>query len=93
MGMRAVVVVTGLGGLNLACSGLLGGACEDTVMGSSCWPDGRSCMIEGQESNCGLNGFECEDGKWRDIMTYCNPPPLPSPAEPEETPPVPPPPK
>jgi len=36
----------------------------------------RECMLKG---GCGLNGWRCENGHWRELMTYCNPPPPPQP--------------
>jgi hypothetical protein len=36
----------------------------------------RQCFIPGQADDCGLNGYECDDGEWRGLMTYCNPPPM-----------------
>jgi len=76
---RAAVVVVGLGGLHLACAGLVpGSTCtpDSITEGDSCWIE-RDCMIAGHEDDCGLNGFRCEDGEWQELMTYCNPPPLP----------------
>lgn len=40
----------------------------------------KSCVGDGEPSACGLNGYSCHDGKWREDFTYCNPPgPAPSP--------------
>ena len=81
MRLAPIVIVTGLGAVNLACSGIMSttsASCGTIKKGSRCWPDERTCMIAGQESNCGLNGYECNDGKWDDLMTFCNPPPLPA---------------
>ena len=70
-----MVAITGVGGISLACGG-----------GLPCGPlpaADRSCIIERQCSlvmnndPCGLNGYACEDGEWREQFTYCNPPPLP----------------
>jgi hypothetical protein len=36
----------------------------------------RTCMLK---EGCGLNGWRCDNGQWREIMTYCNPPPPPQP--------------
>jgi hypothetical protein len=50
---------------------------------AACCPDairaGEPCSFVDQcpgqgKPGCGLNGFRCEDGKWRELMTYCNPP-------------------
>ena len=80
MRLVPIVIVTGLGALNLACSGIMSTtseSCRELKKGTSCWPDEKTCWIPGQESDCGLNGYECKEGKWDDIMTFCNPPPLP----------------
>ncbi|MDG1478828.1 MAG: hypothetical protein P8R54_04520 [Myxococcota bacterium] len=80
MRLRAYVVVTGLGALNLACAGLTSrtdASCAEITSGSDCWPEERTCMIAGQEQDCGLNGYECTDGAWQEQMTFCNPPPQP----------------
>ncbi|MBL0219817.1 MAG: hypothetical protein IPQ07_38880 [Myxococcales bacterium] len=39
----------------------------------------QSCHIA---DGCGLNGFECRDGKWQEQMLLCNPPP-PAPPSPK----------
>lgn len=40
----------------------------------------KSCVGDGEPSACGLNGYTCHDGKWREDFTYCNPPGLLPPA-------------
>lgn len=78
MGLRfkSVVVVTGLGSLSLACGGLTGD-CETIQAGDSCLVPDQRCLLDGRETECGINGYECRDGKWRALMTRCNPPPPP----------------
>ena len=93
MSFKAYVVVTGLGGLNLACSGVLvGGDCESLKAGDSCWIEGSACEFE-NATNCGLNGYHCDDGEWRRSIRYCNPPSLPTEKPPAEPPPAEPPPE
>ncbi len=73
MKMRHVMVVSSLG--SLACGGAL---CPSEIQqGESCMLDELTCPVEGNEDGCGLNGYRCEDGEWRELMTYCNPPPPP----------------
>ncbi len=68
---------------------LAGGACATTCpekinAGDSC-SGTRECKLK---DGCGLNGYRCENGKWRELMTYCNPPgpePVPPPV-PSSTP-------
>jgi len=83
MKMRPLFLITGLG--SLACGG--GVLCPSEIQqGDSCMPSGLVCPAEGNEDGCGLNGYECEDGSWREQMTYCNPP---APLPPEPPPPEP----
>src|SRR5579859_207756 len=42
----------------------------------------RACKLK---EGCGLNGWRCENGQWREIMTYCNPPPPQPPPQPSAT--------
>ena len=61
--------------------------CKATQRDTACEPDQRCHIADG----CGLNGFECRDGKWHEQMTLCNPPPPgsevapPAPAPPPAT--------
>ena len=70
-----VVMISGLS--SLACGGLAGGVvCPSTpIAGESCLIDGLTCLDTENADGCGLNGHRCEDGAWRELMTYCNPPP------------------
>ena len=45
--------------------------CKEIQHDAPCAPDDR-CEIA---TGCGLNGYECRDGKWHELMTLCNPPP------------------
>lgn len=44
--------------------------CEALKEGTPCTAGDR-CDVD---NGCGLNGFECRDGTWKALMTYCNPP-------------------
>ena len=49
--------------------------CPATIVeGKSCATDGMKCQ---EKQGCGSNGWRCEKGKWRESVTYCNPPPPP----------------
>jgi hypothetical protein len=38
------------------------------------------CQAQGHPDECGLNGFDCKEGRWRGSFMYCNPSgPEPSP--------------
>ena len=45
--------------------------CKAVERDTACEPEQR-CEIA---TGCGLNGWKCRDGKWREMMTLCNPPP------------------
>jgi hypothetical protein len=47
--------------------------CPETVHAGDSCSGSRECKLK---DGCGLNGWKCENGQWREIMTYCNPPPL-----------------
>lgn len=72
-----LVTITGLGGLSLACGGAAPPCGPLASPGNSCIVE-RQCLIPGEATSCGLNGYECRDGEWRELMTYCNPPPMPA---------------
>jgi hypothetical protein len=64
---------------------LAAGCCPSVIQeGDSCSWLTENCKGQGEEG-CGLNGFRCEDGKWRPLYTYCNPP-GPEPPPPAATP-------
>ena len=49
--------------------------CPTTIVADKrCSTDGMKCR---EKSGCGSNGWQCEKGKWREMFTYCNPPPPP----------------
>ncbi len=75
--MRKVIVISGVGGLSLACGGLSPPCGPLAIEGNPCAIK-RQCVIVGQADDCGLNGYECRDNTWRPMMTYCNPPPTPA---------------
>ncbi len=52
--------------------------CKAITRGTACEPEQR-CEIA---SGCGLNGWQCRDGKWQEMMMLCNPPPPGSGGEP-----------
>jgi len=51
--------------------------CKQIQPGERCDTNGEHC--ETGES-CGIHGFECTDGKWKEQMNLCNPPPPSDPA-------------
>lgn len=72
--LRPAFVVT------LAASAL--GCCPSEVKsGDPCRPWQRStCQGDGTPGECGLQGYSCHDGKWREDFMYCNPAaPMPPP--------------
>ena len=48
--------------------------CKEKKVGDRC-SAGDECFIPDHEHECGLNGYNCRDGKWTEMMTFCNPPP------------------
>lgn len=49
--------------------------CPDEIAGGEdCLSEGMRCMIPGNENGCGLQGHQCQNGKWDPIARYCNPP-------------------
>jgi hypothetical protein len=48
------------------------GTCPTTTLAKACAPNGIKC---GEHEGCGSNGYECESGRWKEMFTYCNPPP------------------
>lgn len=74
MKFTRIVTISGLGGLSLACGGIPAPVCGPLAQeGNPCVIE-RQCLIPGQYDDCGLNGYECDDGRWRGLYTYCNPP-------------------
>ncbi len=49
--------------------------CQDKQQVGAACDTGRECFLRGREDECGLNGYRCRDGKWEEMMTFCNPPP------------------
>jgi hypothetical protein len=89
--MRAPYVVTFAAlSVALGAAACKSGCPEKIESGAACSSDGQEC---GLKEGCGPNGWRCEKGKWRQLMTYCNPPripePPPTPTEPTIGPPAP----
>lgn len=85
--LRCAFVVTVAG---LCASGCEDGApeCSDVSLdGQECGGlfAAKACIVAGNDHGCGLNGYVCKDGKWREQITYCNPAAPEEPAKLHET--------
>lgn len=49
-------------------------ACSADVKPDGACTADEKCSVPSADG-CGLNGYQCRDGKWSEMMTACNPPP------------------